>query len=122
MATNPKAQLVKHGYGIYIYTTDSGQAKSKYEGYWEKDKKNKTGKLIYEDGSVYNGGWKDDLRNDSGKMTWANGISYEGGWRRDRFEGAGIFKRKDGKQIKGMFRANYFIDGETLRNPYLNDA
>lgn len=120
MASNPKATLVKHGFGVYVYSASGGAATCKYEGHWEKDKKSKTGKLLYADGSIYNGGWKDGLRNDSGKMTWKSGFTYEGNWRRDRLEGAGTFKHPDGLELKGLFRCNYFIDGDVLRNPFLN--
>jgi len=122
MSTNPKAQLVKHGFGIYIYCKKEGSKTGRYEGQWERDRKNKVGKIYYEDGSVYTGGWKDNQRSDSGSMIWTDGSSYEGSWRRDRFEGSGHFKRNDGIELKGIFRCNYFIDGDTLRNPFLNDA
>jgi hypothetical protein len=122
MASNPKAQLVKHGFGVYIYLKKDDIAVSKYEGYWDRDKKSKTGKMTYEDGSIYNGGWKDDQRNENGKMVWADGNSYDGSWRRDRFEGPGCFKRKDGSELKGLFRCNYFVDNDTLRNPFLSDT
>lgn len=58
ISTNPKATLVKHGFGIYVYSKKEGAVVTRYEGQWERDKKNKLGKMFYEDGSVYTGGWK----------------------------------------------------------------
>ena len=122
MSSNPKAQLIKHGFGVYIYSKKDGVAVGRYEGGWEKDKKSKTGKMHYDDGSVYSGGWKEDQRSDTGSMVWSDGSSYDGSWRRDRFEGPGHFKRIDGGEMKGLFRCNYFIDNETLRNPFLTEG
>lgn len=53
-------------------------------------------------------------------MVWKSGFTYEGNWRRDRLEGAGTFRHPDGLELKGLFRCNYFIDGDILRNPFLN--
>jgi hypothetical protein len=122
MASNPKAQLIMHGFDIYIYSKKDDIPVSTYEGYWDRDKKSKTGKMTYEDGSFYNRGWKDDQRYENGKMMWMDGNSYEGSWRRDRFYGPGCFKRKDGSELKGLFRCDYFIDNDTLRNPFLNNV
>lgn len=43
-------------------------------------------------------------------MTWKNGDSYDGAWKRSKMDGAGSFKHHDGFILKGLFKANYFID------------
>lgn len=54
-------------------------------------------------------------------MEWANGDLYEGQWRKNRMEGGGIFRHHDGLTLKGSFKANYFIDGNFLRNPLMGE-
>lgn len=36
-------------------------------------------------------------------------------------EGGGIFRHHDGFVLKGSFKANYFIDGNFLRNPLMSE-
>lgn len=77
--------------------------------------------MAYGDGGVYAGGWREGLRHDNGSMKWANGDAYEGGWKRDLMDGLGKFTHRDGKVTKGTFKCNYFVEGETLRNPFLGE-
>lgn len=36
-------------------------------------------------------------------------------------DGAGVFKRADGLVLKGSFKNNYYIDINTLRNPFMSE-
>ena len=54
-------------------------------------------------------------------MIWENGDSYDGCWKKNRMEGPGLFKHHDGFSMKGSFKANYFIDDKTLRNPQMSE-
>ena len=77
--------------------------------------------MVYEDGSVYVGGWKAGQKNEQGRMCWSNGHGYEGGWKADRMDGLGIFKHSGGRTLKGTFKCNHFIEGDSLRNPFLDE-
>lgn len=44
-ASNPKNKLVKHGFGIYLYSPTSEGQYSRYEGSWDRDRKHGQGKL-----------------------------------------------------------------------------
>lgn len=46
---------------------------SKYEGNWENDKANGSGKLIHEDGDIYEGNWFNDKANGFGLYIHTNG-------------------------------------------------
>lgn len=54
-------------------------------------------------------------------MVWQNGDSYDGSWKKNRMEGGGVFRHHDGFVLKGSFKANYFIDGNVLRNPQMSE-
>ena len=70
---------------------------------------------------IYEGGFKDGAYHEQGKMIWENGDSYDGCWKKNRMEGPGLFKHHDGFSMKGSFKANYFIDDKTLRNPQMSE-
>jgi len=36
-------------------------------------------------------------------------------------DGSGVFKHSTGFVLKGLFKTNYFIDDNILRNPFLSD-
>ncbi len=73
------------------------------------------------DGAVYQGGFKDGFYHDVGVFKWKNGDVYDGRWKKGRMEGPGVFKRHDGFTLKGSFKNNYFIDINTLRNPFMSE-
>lgn len=54
-------------------------------------------------------------------LKWKNGDVYDGRWKKGRMEGPGVFKRHDGFTLKGSFKNNYFIDINTLRNPFMSE-
>ena len=35
-------------------------------------------------------------------------------------DGDGLFKHKQGFSLKGIFKNNYYIDGDILRNPQMS--
>ena len=72
-------------------------------------------------GCLYEGKFKEGYYHGNGKYLWENGDCYEGGWKKSRMDGPGAFKNKDGKILKGSFKNNYFVDGNMLRNPFMND-
>jgi hypothetical protein len=53
-------------------------------------------------------------------MIWKNGDSYEGNWKKSKMDGAGLFKHKQGFSLKGIFKNNYYVDGDILRNPQMS--
>lgn len=119
LAADPKVKLVKHGFGVYIYDDPTGTCR--YEGHWAKDQKNGKGVLKMKDGSVYEGQFKDGFYHDTGILKWANGDVYDGRWKKGRMEGPGQFRRSNGLNLKGSFKNNYFVDLNTLRNPFMSE-
>lgn len=67
----------------------------KYEGWWDRDRKNGEGKCFFPDGSCYLGEMKGDVMDGYGQFLWANGDSYHGNWKNGRFEGGGKFVHRD---------------------------
>jgi hypothetical protein len=56
-----------------------------------------------------------------GKIVWPSGEQYEGTWKRSKMDGTGLFKHSTGFLLKGLFKNNYLIDDNVLRNPFLTD-
>ena len=55
---------------------------SKYEGYWDKDKKHgDNATAVFSDGSTYSGSFKKGKFEGNGKYEWAQGHKYEGQWK-----------------------------------------
>ena len=54
-------------------------------------------------------------------MIWVNGDQYDGNWKRSKMDSSGVFKHATGFVLKGIFKNNYFIDDNILRNPFLSD-
>ena len=83
---------VRHGFGVQIYETEEDDQCKKYEGQWEKDKRQGFGYCLYANGSNYTGYFKNDLREGHGKMVWEEGWEYDGVWREGRLFGKGNFR------------------------------
>lgn len=92
---------------------------TKYEGYWEKDKKHgDNGIAVYKDGSTYKGNFKKDHLEGMGKFEWATGHVYEGQWKESQMDGvSGLFINANGREMKGTFKKNLFQLEKTFINP-----
>ena len=56
---------------LNFYYFNHGKTKGdRFEGFWEKDKKEGKGKYFYKDGDIYEGIWKNGKK--SGKMNFYN--------------------------------------------------
>lgn len=68
-------KIVKHGKGILIYPNGD-----KFDGNWDKNKKQGIGKLIFKEGkyNAFEGEWDDDIINDVGKLIFRDGDIFEG--------------------------------------------
>jgi hypothetical protein len=53
-------------------------------------------------------------------MIWPNGDQYEGNWKKSKMDGSGILRQSKGFVLKGIFKNNYFVDDNILRNPFLS--
>ena len=49
-----------------------------------------------------------------GKFVWPNGDEYEGNWSEDRMSGYGRFLHREGKELNGVFKHNYFYYGGNI--------
>ena len=77
--------------------------------------------LKYADGTTYDGAFHEGHYHGAGKIVWANGDQYEGNWKRSKMDGPGLFRHSSGFILKGIFKNNYFIDDNVLRNPFLTE-
>jgi hypothetical protein len=92
---------------------------TKYEGYWDRDKKHgDNGIAVYRDGSMYHGSFKKDHLEGMGKFEWAVGHVYEGPWKESQMEGnSGLLINANGREFKGTFKKNFFLQDKTYINP-----
>ncbi len=89
-----------NGKGILIFSNGN-----KYEGMWEDDNIHGEGVLTRVDGSIiYKGDWINSKRHGVGIFIWTNGDRYEGDWKDDKQDGVGVFTRLDGYTYKGMWK------------------
>ena len=82
---------------------------TKYEGFWDKDKRQGEGLAVFKDGSIYQGSFKKDMFEGPGKFEWATGHIYEGSWRESQMDGQGEFVHSSGRRHIGLFKRNYFL-------------
>ncbi len=54
-------------------------------------------------------------------MIWPLGDQYDGSWKRSKMDGSGVFRQANGFILKGIFKNNYFIDDNMLRNPFMDE-
>lgn len=91
---------------------------TKYEGYWDKDKKHgDRATAVYADGSTYSGSFKKDKFEGLGKYEWAQGHIYEGQWKDSQMDGNGVFTNANGRVHQGMFKRNFYLNDKTFINP-----
>ena len=123
MATEEEKEqmkLIRHGYGVQLFGTNSQDVLCKYQGDWKYDKRHGTGKCIYPNGDVYEGSLEKNQREGKGKYVWQDGKTYEGNWHNNMMDGEGTFTHPSGHSFSGTFRANYFIHRGLAVNPLLD--
>ena len=69
---------IREGRGIQVWPDGS-----LYEGYWQNNQANGTGRLLHKDGDVYQGEWKDDKAHGFGYYFHQDGSFYRGFWAND---------------------------------------
>ena len=81
---------------------------SVYEGYWESDRKNQSGRMQYaENGDVFVGDFIDGKRSGRGRYYSAiENTIYDGEWSNDRRQGEGTILNERGEIASGEFRAD----------------
>mmetsp|Transcript_24448 Transcript_24448/g.30429 ORF Transcript_24448/g.30429 Transcript_24448/m.30429 type:complete len:88 (-) Transcript_24448:355-618(-) len=81
---------------------------SVYEGTWENDRKNLSGRMQYaESGDVYVGEFIDGKRSGRGRYYSTAEITiYDGEWSNDRRQGEGTILNENGEISSGEFRAD----------------
>jgi len=99
---------VRHGVGVQIFPSTEGGFLCKYEGNWDRDRKNGEGRCHFSDKSCYLGQMKYDVMDGYGQHTWENGNIYQGNWKNGRFEGGGKFVHNDVWNIY-FFILNCFV-------------
>lgn len=106
---------IRHGVGVQLnFEKGTNTLVSKFEGYWEKNKKIKTGQFLFPNKDTYNGEIEFEKPNGFGKYKWDNKMTYDGNWRKGRIEGGGKFTHEDvfllnqEHILEGMFKNNYF--------------
>lgn len=93
-------KLIRHGYGLQIFNgaRNSDGVLTKYEGFWDRDKKQGDHCIaVFKDGSIYTGSFKKDHFEGYGKFEWAVGHIYEGQWKESQMEGQGDFRHANGR-------------------------
>ena len=94
---------MKEGVGKMVYLDGSV-----YEGTWESDRKNISGRMQYaESGDVYVGEFIDGKRSGRGRYySAAENTIYDGEWSNDRRQGEGTILNENGEISSGEFRAD----------------
>ena len=113
-------KLVRHGYGMNMFNGNRNEdgILTKYEGYWDKDKKHGDhATAVFQDGSTYTGSFKKDKFEGNGKYEWAQGHKYEGQWKESQMDGNGTFTNANGRVHTGVFKRNFFLNDKTFINP-----
>lgn len=78
-----------------------------YVGQYEKDKKNKRGKLIYKSiKDTYEGDFIDNNITGKGEYTWENGDVFIGDFVNGKMHGRGLYKWPDGGEYEGEYINN----------------
>ena len=96
---------LKSGYGILFFddkeysknnkADDSAPLRAEYEGTFNEDQMNGSGKMTYKNGDIYEGGWMNSKRSGVGIYTIAStGDVYEGSWLNDLKDGPGRYHYK----------------------------
>ena len=81
---------------------------SVYEGTWESDRKNQSGRMEYADtGDIYVGDFIDGKRSGRGRYFLSDDLTiYDGEWTNDRRQGEGTLLNERGEIASGEFRAD----------------
>lgn len=86
------------GRGIFVEADGE-----RYEGEWDKGKRDGIGVATWPDGSSYIGQWRADSTHGKGIYVKSDGERYEGDWAGGRREGAGKSFWPDGSKYEGQF-------------------
>lgn len=72
--------MCRHGYGLQMYSghRNADGVMTKYEGKWHRDLKHGNGFAIFSDGSIFDGQFNKDEINGTGKFEWPQGHNYSG--------------------------------------------
>lgn len=118
-----EASMAKSGEGIeYV------PAKYFYRGQFLNDKRNGSGSMVRQGGSLYEGQWFEGEKNGRGKYYDASvRASYEGEWKAGRREGFGYFHVESQSIYEGAFVMNLkegfgteeFACGDSYKGEYL---
>lgn len=110
---------LRHGNGVQLFSTTGQNTLCKYHGEWVKDKRHGKGEIFYPNGDVYKGDFQGDKRHGKGCYTWQDRRKYEGDWKNDRMEGFGFFAYPSAFEVRGEFKANYYIiNPDLILNPF----
>lgn len=110
---------LRHGQGVQLFPTTSQSLLCKYEGHWQKDKRHGKGECTYPNGDTYKGDFVNDKRQGSGIYIWHDGKKYEGDWKNDMMDGNGCFTHPSSFELRGDFRANYYVHVDLILNPFI---
>jgi len=78
-----------------------------YEGTWESDRRNQSGRMIYAGGDIFVGDFIDGKRAGRGRYyTHADSTIYDGEWSNDRRQGEGTILNKRGEISSGDYRTD----------------
>lgn len=78
-----------------------------YVGQYEKDKKNKKGKLVYKSiKDSYEGDFLDNNITGKGEYKWENGDTFIGDFVNGKMHGRGLYKWPDGGEYEGEYNNN----------------
>ena len=81
-------QTHKEGFGAYTWASTG----SKYEGFWQSNKKTGLGRYVYPDKSIYFGFYYQDKPDGIGIYRWPDGNFYQGEWKNGKRDGVGRFE------------------------------
>nr|CAB3263906.1 MORN repeat-containing protein 2-like [Phallusia mammillata] len=95
---NEDGKIERKGFGTH--KTSSGVV---YTGYWENDKMNGNGELVYPTGASYKGEFCDNYYDGSGTYTWPNQCVYKGSFSSGKLKGEGVFYDSQNQKWVGEF-------------------
>jgi hypothetical protein len=103
-----------HGYGVYTWTNGN-----RYEGMWEKNRREGQGTWIWGEqssspGDRYQGQWHLDQKHGDGQYFQANGDIFIGTFQDDQRHGSGIYRTQNGQSFNVVYHQNELISSEEL--------
>ncbi|ELR20947.1 MORN repeatcontaining protein [Acanthamoeba castellanii str. Neff] len=105
---NPQVRYVgswwngkRYGQGRITFAEDDEAERVHYEGWWQNDRKEGWGEMVWKSGSHYQGEWKSGLRDGFGVHTFHNADKYVGQWTKDKRTGKGELQFANGDKFEG---------------------